>query len=458
LIAPDKFKGTLTAKEAAEAMRRGVERAARERGITVEIDECPVADGGEGTLEAIASAVHAHRHSSTVYDWIGAPMRGTWLSHDPNRPLRDRWPTRRFLIHVTLLVVICAAWFTFLMPMQAWIFRAGFRWIHAAILAAGLAFALVLVRVVRLTRKHPIARDRTAFLEVARVLGIRAIRPRFRDPELMDTEIVGSLIGRTLEDGCGRILIGLGGTLSIDGGIGVGMLTHAFLDAKGHRPPGFGATLPKIVKVVPYPWEPRLREAELIALCDVQNPLLGPRGAARMFGPQKGATPEQVERLEKGMENLVRVCRECGIPCDPDQPGAGAAGGLGFGLATFLGAKLVPGAPFILDLLKFDERCAATDVVMTGEGKMDMQTAEGKACAEVAKRAAKAGKPCIALVGTIEDEPETLRERLADHGVRFESVHAVSEDGTATPTSSSDAAARLERATREVMIARMGAA
>lgn len=324
LIAPDKFKGTLTQREACAAIRRGVERAARERGIAVDIDECPVADGGEGTQEVIS--LHA----------------------DP-------------------------------------------------------------------------------VVESASVIGLSRIPVEHRDPAGISTEPLGREIAAMLAKQPARLLIALGGSATVDGGIGVAAACgYVFRDARGDRLPPIGRSLPDI-RSIAHPADSRSSACPSVtALCDVQNPLLGPRGAARQFGPQKGATPDQVERLERGLENLVHVCRECGIPCDPDQPGAGAAGGLGFGLATFLGAKLVPGAPFILDLLNFDERCAAADLVITGEGKMDMQTAEGKACAEVAKLAAKAGKPCIAVVGTTEEPPEVLKKRLTESGVVFETILATS--------------------------------
>src|SRR5262249_13348426 len=132
--------------------------------------------------------------------------------------------------------------------------------------------------------------------------------------------------------------------------------------------------------------------AEVVGLCDVDNPLLGERGAARVFGPQKGATVEQVGALEKGLENLVRLCEEAkreGVlrgEVEPDAPGAGAAGGLGFGLRAFLGARLVRGAEHVMDLVGFDERLARADVVITGEGKLDRQSIGGKVVFGVARR------------------------------------------------------------------------
>lgn len=390
LIAPDKFKGTLTQRESAAAMRRGVERAARELGIEIEVDECPVADGGEGTLGAISGASPGWQRCETRI--VRPSTRGTML----------------------------AEW-------GLWRDSAG---------------------------------KLTAVIESAQALGLHLIESHERDPVRATTFGLGTLVEATIFAGCRTVLIGLGGSATVDGGIGMAQcMGWGQLDPDPRERTLATATSLLVLSKLPSPSWIRVAERsgiEFLALCDVQNPLLGPRGAARMFGPQKGATPEQVERLEVGLENLVRVCKECNIPCDPDQPGAGAAGGLGFGLATFLGAKLVPGAPYILDLLNFDERCASADLVITGEGKMDMQTAEGKACAEVAKRAERAGKPCIAVVGTTEGDAEHLRISLGAREVRFESIHVAGSGGPAA-TTSGDPAAQLAEATHVALAERFRA-
>ncbi len=388
LIAPDKFKGTLTQREAAAAIRRGVEHAARERGIEIEVDECPVADGGEGTLEAISGAnINWQRCETRV---LGSSARGTVLAE---------WGLWRDSV-------------------------------------GGMK----------------------AVIESARAIGLHLIESVERDPLRATTFGLGTLVEAAIFAGCHKVLIGLGGSATIDGGIGMAQCMGWGQLATDPRERIFAsATLLQTLSTVPSPPWTRIAERsriEFIALCDVQSPLLGPRGAARMFGPQKGATPEQVERLEAGLENLVRVCRECKIPCDPDQPGAGAAGGLGFGLATFLGAKLVPGAPYILDLLNFDERCRRADLVITGEGKMDMQTAEGKACAEVAKRAERAGKPCIAVVGTTDQAPELLRQALAEVGIRLEKIHPLTDQGVGEIVPDGCGANRLEQTTYKAVLDR----
>ncbi|MBL8745149.1 MAG: glycerate kinase [Phycisphaerae bacterium] len=411
LIAPDKFKGTLTQRQACAAIRRGAENAAREAGIRVEFDEGPVADGGEGTLEVVTSAQRAEFHRRRV------------LGPDGERRVDAQ--------------------------SCSWTGEGG---------------------------------ERYCLIESARCIGLALVDQP--DPENATSFGLGELIrSETADDH--TVIVGLGGSATTDGGVGMAQgcgvefgtdpsITREKPAKREHEPDGSceshparhwkehvlrGRDLLSIRSIVRVPSlrAPSSSARRLIALCDVQNPLLGPRGAARMFGPQKGATPEQVERLEAGLENLVRVCRECNIPCDPDQLGAGAAGGLGFGLATFLGAKLVPGAPYILDLLNFDERCKQADLVITGEGRMDMQTAEGKACAEVAKRAERAAKPCIAVVGTTDGEPADLQHALEGHAIRFHSIRRVS-DSALTPIQGKEVHAdRLADAARVALLAFLGA-
>lgn len=401
LAAPDKFKGTLTAREAARAIRRGVERAGRGLGIHVEVDECPIADGGEGTIDALECVPGASRTEVVCADLLGA---------------------RRTI---------------------------------SILFGASRSFSTDHIR-----EKPPLsetsseAADAAAVIESASVIGLHLIPADQRDPESIGTSALAPLLHAARDRGCTRIFVGLGGSATVDGGMGLAAAMGVeWLDERGEALPAVARSLPQVRAIRRGDTRAGLDDVPLIALCDVQTPLLGPRGAARLFGPQKGATPEQVERLDRGLENLVRACRECGIPCDPDQPGAGAAGGLGFGLATFLGARLVPGAACILDLLGFDERAAAADVILTGEGKMDMQTAEGKACAEAARGAERAGKPCIAVVGTTEGDAEVLRGALAGRGVRLCSVHRLAdfagaggEERESTSNSLEEAAFRIASA------------
>ncbi|MCA9305631.1 MAG: glycerate kinase [Phycisphaerales bacterium] len=345
LIAPDKFKGTLSAREAAEAIARGVRRAADARGIRAETDLCPVADGGEGTAEIVGSALidqGAVMSEVAATDLLGAPAAARII----------RWQ------HVP----------------DAW----------------------------------------TNLIESAQVIGLARVPPNRRDPAAYNTGTLGQLISSIETDDLSRLIIALGGSATVDGGVGMARALGWQIDDAG---------------VIAPPDSP-LR-GRVVALCDVDNPLLGAHGAARVYAPQKGATPNQVEQLERGLTKLVAVCRASGIECDPEAPGSGAAGGLGFGLATFLGARLVPGAEYLLDLIGFGERVAQAAVVITGEGRLDAQTAQRKAPMEVARAARAHRKPVLAVVGQAEDG--------GSWGGVFESVTACPEDG-------SDAVDRLENA------------
>lgn len=398
LIAPDKFKGTLTAIEASEAMSRGTRRAAAELRIVIEVDECPVADGGEGTLDCIARA-----RGITVFG-------GCFQIN----PFDQESITPRMLIDPPLEQIIDPDQ----MAIDSFEYLIDRDLVDHPSDHEALAYLY----------GHNWDAPRDVVLESAEVIGLRLRAGQEPMIENYSTEVLGSMIERSLSRFTKRIIIGLGGSGTIDGGFGMASKSGVrFFTRRGASAIPAPFFMSDVVRVIPLSHDHPLRKIEIIALCDVQNPLLGPTGAARMFGPQKGATPEEVERLEAGLENLVRVCRDSGLPCDPDAPGAGAAGGLGFGLATFLGAKLVPGAPYILDLLKFGERAVAADRIITGEGMLDAQTAQGKACAAVARAAARAGKPVIAVVGDTAGDASVLAERLDAAGVRFASIHRLTD-------------------------------
>ncbi len=332
LIAPDKFKGTLTASEAADAIARGVTRAANNRGIAVEIDLCPVADGGEGTAAIVEAA------------------------------LRD----------------------------------AGAFFMEVA--ATDLLGQPVTARVVRW--KQDDGRFAT-LIESAQVIGLARVPEGRRDPTAYTSAALGRLLASMRFDDDARVIVALGGSATVDGGVGLAQVVGWTFEDENGREVGAARELNRVVRV--HPASVGAFRAPITVLCDVANPLLGEHGAARVYGPQKGATPEQVEELERGLAHLVELCRRAGIPCDPVAPGSGAAGGLGFGLATFLGARLAPGAEFLLEHIGFSERVARADLVITGEGRLDSQTARRKAPMEVARRAGDAGRPVLAVVGAVGD-------------------------------------------------------
>jgi glycerate kinase len=221
-----------------------------------------------------------------------------------------------------------------------------------------------------------------------------------RNPMLATTRGFGELIRDAARRGARRLILGIGGSATVDGGAGMAAaLDVRFLDAGGGALPDGGGGLEKLARIDASVLDAAVRGLDIRVACDVDSPLLGPTGAARMFGPQKGATPEMVERLEAALARMAdRVRTDLGRDV-AGLPGAGAAGGLGAGLVAFLGARLVPGADLVMDAIGFDERLRASRCLVTGEGAIDIQSLRGKAPVAAARRAHRAGLPAVALVG-----------------------------------------------------------
>jgi glycerate 2-kinase len=252
-------------------------------------------------------------------------------------------------------------------------------------------------------------KQKTAIIEMARASGAALLRPDQCDPMAASTQGTGELIVAALRHGADHMIVGLGGSATNDGGIG---MAHAlgvrFFDAAGDPIGPIGKNLGCIRHISMEGLMPEARTARFEAVCDVDNPLLGKRGASRVFGPQKGATPEHVEVLEKGLENLANVMhRDLGKDARRLK-GAGAAGGLGAGLSVFLNARLRPGVDVVLDLVEFNHHLKGTDLVLTAEGALDSQTLGGKAPAGVAKRALAKGIPCFVIAGSLSPERGSL--------------------------------------------------
>lgn len=241
-----------------------------------------------------------------------------------------------------------------------------------------------------------------AVIEMARASGL-ALVPKGKLDALGATSFgTGQLIKAALDRGCRRIFIGLGGSATNDGGAGCAQALGArLLDAKG-RELGLGAgALRGLNRIDTSKLDPRLAGAALVALTDVRNPVLGPKGSARVYGPQKGADPSQVRAIEAGLRRWVRVLRrDTGI--DADVPGAGAAGALASGLLAVLGARLEAGSPYVLDLLGARKRLRACDLVLTGEGSFDRQSLYGKAPAELSRLAKSLRKPVHLIAGQVD--------------------------------------------------------
>ncbi len=326
VLAPNAFKESLTAPEAARAMRRGLRRSLPE----AELVEFPVADGGDGVGEVLRRS-----------------MGGSSIRHRVTGPLGA--------------------------PVEA--------------------------RCIRLKEGGV----RTFVIEMAETSGLRHVPRAKRNPLKTTTRGLGELIRIALQQGAECIVIGLGGSATVDGGAGMAQaLGFDLLDARGKRIPDGGEGLGKLHRIVPPAGRQTLSNLEVVGLCDVKNPLLGSQGAAAVFGPQKGATPTMVPRLEDGLARLAECLKRDLKVKVTSVEGAGAAGGLGAGLMGFLGAELRPGADWILDATGFDRALEGADWVITGEGRLDDQTLEDKAPAVVARRAAARGVSTLALAGSVD--------------------------------------------------------
>lgn len=355
VVAPDSFKGSLSAPDAAAAIAAGIIDAA---GPDVEVRRRPVADGGEGTVEAVLAA-----------GWTPVEVR---VSGPIGEPVDARFA---------------------LSPLgPAAHARAGGDGTDSA--------------------QRP-----TAVVELATAAGLGLLPGGRPDPLHASTSGVGELVRAALDAGARRLVLGLGGSATTDGGTGMAAaLGVRFLDAAGVPLPPGGAPLADLARVDVSGLDPRLRDAEVVVACDVDNPLTGPSGAAHVYGPQKGATPADVEVLDAALRRLAQVLRR-DVGADVDAvPGAGAAGGVGAAALAFLGARLAPGIDLLLDLTGFDAALAGADLVVTGEGSLDSQSLSGKAPVGVARRANARGLPVVVLAGRVDLDAAT-RHRLGALGV-----------------------------------------
>ncbi len=319
LVAPQEFKGTLTATEAATALAEGLRQGAP----GVELDVAPLADGGPGTVEALLAGVGGERVTRTVRGPLGAPVRATYGLLDSGR---------------------------------------------------------------------------TAVIEMAAASGLSLLTPRERDPRHASTFGTGELMRAALDAGCERLILGLGGSATNDGGTGaLAALGFRFLDEHGAPLPPGGAELKRLARVDASGRHPRLSEVELLVASDVTAPLLGPDGASRLFGPQKGADEATVAELESALARLAEVVS----PENANLPGAGAAGGFGYGLTALAGGKLVSGYGLVARTLRLPERLAAAEAVLTGEGRFDRQTALGKGPGVLAREARALGRRTVMFAGIV---------------------------------------------------------
>ena len=259
-----------------------------------------------------------------------------------------------------------------------------------------------------------------ALVEMACISGLALLKENERNPWTVGTYGLGQVVKAALAEGVSSLALTLGGSATVDGGVGMARaLGYCFLDRQGKKLElEGGRILGKIARIDADSIDPRLEPVRSRALCDVKNPLLGPTGAARVFGPQKGADPEMVERLEAGLANLsVRIEEDLGVKV-ADLPGSGAAGGLGAAVVAFLGGNLVPGIEYVLEALRFDRVLEGADLVITGEGSFDSQSLGGKVISGVLGLAGPANVPVVVVCGRYK-QGERLPEKTGADGKVF---------------------------------------
>lgn len=324
VVASDSFKGSLTSLEVAAGAEQGIHEVFPE----CEVVKVNVADGGEGTMDALRSTLGGQWVTVAAADPLGRP--------------RD---------------------------------------VSYVVLGDG----------------------NTAVIEMSAASGLPLLEPQERNPMLTSTFGTGEMIVDALSRGCRRFLVGIGGSATNDAGMGMlEALGFRFIDKDGKVLPGRGESMSEVVDIDMSHVSPEVKESEFIIACDVDSPFCGPRGAAYVFSPQKGADPQMVAELDAGMEHLAEVIARVVGKDIKDVPGAGAAGGLGGGFLAFLNARLERGIEMVLDAIAFDDIIRGSDLVITGEGRVDSQTLTGKTPFGIMKRAQKQNIRTVAIGGSVK--------------------------------------------------------
>ncbi len=332
VVAPNAYKGSLSAAQAAAAMSAGIGRVMPD----AEILSIPVADGGDGLIDSLATALQAQRQVRRVRGPLGETIAAAFLYS---------------------------------------------------------------------------AERRLAVIEMATAAGLALLGADRADALATSTFGVGQLVSAALDLGARHIVLGLGGSATSDGATGLATaLGIRFLDSDAQPLVGNGANLARIRSIDDSGIDPRLGDTRLDVACDVDNLLLGERGATAVYAPQKGATPAQVVQLEQGLANLAEIIARELHKDIRSLPGGGAAGGMGAGLSAFFQAQLKPGAQLVLELLHVEDAIAGADLVLTGEGCLDYQTRFGKAPGAVAALAERHAVPCIAIAGRLDDTAFDLHD------------------------------------------------
>jgi glycerate kinase len=337
IVAPDSFKGSLSAVEAANAMAEGIKNVFPNSIVK----KIPLADGGEGTVEALVAATQGKIIKVKVQDPLG----------------------RKIDSFIGIL-----------------------------------------------------GNQKTAVVEMAAASGITLLKEKEKNPLITSTFGTGELIKKALDLGCEEIIIGIGGSATNDGGAAMAQaLGVRFLDKNNKELPLGGKYLKNLAFIDTSQIDKRLEKVKVIAACDVDNPLCGIRGASAVYGPQKGATQDNVMELDTALKHYAMVIKEQMGKDVLNIPGAGAAGGLGAGILTFLNGKLSPGIQLILNAVNFEDQIKDADLILTGEGKIDEQTAYGKAPMGVAQAARKYDIPVFIFGGILSDNYHKLYEIGVDY-------------------------------------------
>ena len=345
VVASDSFKGSLSSLEVADAAAEAI----TELEPMCEVVKVDVADGGEGTMDALRQTLGGQKIYVEVSDPLGRPISAPYVILDDGK---------------------------------------------------------------------------TAVVEMATASGLPLLSPDERNPLKTSTYGTGQLIADALERGCRKFLVGIGGSATNDAGMGMlEALGYKFLDRQGYVLSGCGGALSEVFTIDASSAIPSLSESEFIVACDVDSPLYGPKGAACVFAPQKGADPQMVQSLDKGLMSFAEAISRFNGKDISFIPGAGAAGGLGGGFVAFLNARLERGVEMVLDAIGFDALIHGADMIITGEGKVDFQTLTGKTPFGVAKRARKQGIPVIAIGGCVQINKEEAVE------AGFEDVYQVTPPG-----------------------------
>jgi len=288
----------------------------------------------------------------------------------------------------------------------------------------------------------------TAVIEMAAASGLHLVEPSQRNPLLTTTYGTGELVKAALDKGVNHIIIGIGGSSTNDGGVGMAQALGAkLLDAQGNDLPFGGGALAHLAKIDLSGLDPRLASVQLEVACDVDNPLCGPKGASHVFGPQKGATPEMIEQLDANLAHYADVIRQTNGKEVVNQAGAGAAGGLGAALLGLFDATLRPGINIVMDAVNLAEVVKDADLVITGEGRIDSQTIHGKTPIGVARTAKLYNLPVIGIAGSIAQDCRVVH----DHGL--DAVYSVVLGATDLPTALKEAAFNVEMTSRNIAAA-----